>query len=176
MRVKIGPYKTWIGVYQVTDKIPFVSEDTRDKIGDWLADTWIDDIFKWFGERERQIDVRIDPYDTWSMDHTLSLIILPMLKQLRETKHGAPWVDDEDVPDFIKSTTAPPKEQDWDTDDYHFIRWDWVLNEMIFTFENIVSDDWHEKMQLDKDEFTYYNNRIDNGLRLFGKYYRALWD
>ena len=42
--------------------------------------------------------VRIDRYDTWSMDHTLADIILPMLKQLDATKHGAPHVDDEDVP------------------------------------------------------------------------------
>src|SRR6056300_1762589 len=42
--------------------------------------------------------IRIDPWDTWSMDHTLAPIILPMLKQLKETKHGAPYVDPKDVP------------------------------------------------------------------------------
>ena len=38
--------------------------------------------------------VKIDYWDTWSMDHTLSYIIVPMLKQLKATKHGAPYVDD----------------------------------------------------------------------------------
>jgi hypothetical protein len=42
--------------------------------------------------------VKIDRWDTWSMDHTLAHIVLPMLRQLQATKHGSPLVDDEDVP------------------------------------------------------------------------------
>ena len=89
--------------------------------------------------------VKIDRWDTWSMDHTLADIILPMLKQLKETKHGAPFVDDEDVPEELKSTSAPPKENEYDTDENHFKRWDWVLDEMIFAFECKVDDSWQEK-------------------------------
>ena len=89
--------------------------------------------------------VKIDRWDTWSMDHTLADIILPMLKQLKATKHGAPFVDDEDVPDELKSTSAPAKENEWDTDDNHFKRWDYVLDEMIFTFECKVDDTWQDK-------------------------------
>ena len=44
MKVYIGPYRDWIGPYQIADKIPFLSEDTRDKIGDWLSSTWINDL------------------------------------------------------------------------------------------------------------------------------------
>ena len=29
----------------------------------------------------RQVEIKIDNYDTWSMDHTLGLIALPLLKQ-----------------------------------------------------------------------------------------------
>ena len=94
---------------------------------------------------DRKIDyVKIDRWDTWSMDHTLSYIILPMLKQLKESKHGAPFVDDEDVPDELKSTSAPPKENEWDTDDNHFKRWDYVLDEMIYAFEHKVDDSWQD--------------------------------
>ena len=59
--------------------------------------------------------VRLDPWDTWSFDHTLADIILPGLKQLRATKHGAPFVDDEDVPEGmnLRSTEAEPKENEW---------------------------------------------------------------
>ena len=79
--------------------------------------------------------VKIDRYDTWSMDSTLAPIILPMLKQLKKDKHGAPFVDDEDVPEELKSTSAPAKENEYDTDAHHFARWDWVMDEMIFAFE-----------------------------------------
>jgi hypothetical protein len=45
--------------------------------------------------------VKIDKWDTWSMDHTLAQIVLPMLKQLQATKHGSPLVEDEDVPEGL---------------------------------------------------------------------------
>ena len=94
--------------------------------------------------------VRIDPWDTWSMDHTLADVILPMLKQLQETKHGAPHVDDRDVPKELRSTNAPPKENKWDTDELWFARWDWVLAEMIFAFEHKVDDLWEEEFRSGK--------------------------
>ncbi len=86
--------------------------------------------------------VKIDRWDTWSMDHTLADIILPMLKQLKETKHGAPFTDDEDVPEYLRSHMAQPKEYEWDTDSLHYQRWDWILDEMIFAFEMKCKDDW----------------------------------
>jgi hypothetical protein len=97
--------------------------------------------------------VKIDRWDTWSMDHTLGLIALPMLKQLQEKKHGAPFVDDEDVPEELKSTTAPPKENEWDTDDNHFKRWDWVMNEMIFAFEHHLNKDWEKAYQKGESDY-----------------------
>lgn len=134
-----------------------------------MDSTWLYKFLLWIdSKRERKIRVRIDKYDTWSMDHTLAHIIHPMLVQLQATKHGAPDVDDEDVPEELRSTSAPPKENDWDVDDNHFRRWDWVLNEMILAFESHINDDYDEL--LDSDE------RRRNGFRLFGKYYQGLWD
>ena len=48
--------------------------------------------------KEQKVNVQIDKWDTWNMDATLAHIIVPMLKQLKATKHGAPYVADEDVP------------------------------------------------------------------------------
>ena len=100
--------------------------------------------------------VEIDRYDTWSMDHTLAHIILPMLKQLQETKHGAPFTEDKDVPKELRSTSAKPKKNKWDTDELHFARWDWILNEMIWAFEQKLKDDdesqfYDHSAYLDKD-------------------------
>jgi hypothetical protein len=140
--------------------------------------------------------VKIDRWDTWSMDYTLSFIIVPMLKQLKETKHGAPFVDDEDVPEELKSTSAPPKENEWDTDENHFKRWDWALNEMIWAFEQNLDHDsedkffdhaeWDEKekdfgknlhkIKIDQVGLKAHQDRKANGFRLFGKYYQGLWD
>jgi hypothetical protein len=79
------------------------------------------------------------------MDSTLALIVLPMLKQLQATKHGSPNTDDADVPEELRSTSAPAKEYEYDTDANHFKRWDWILDEMIFAFQCKLDDSWQEK-------------------------------
>lgn len=146
-------------------------------------------------DRLRQIvKVKIDYHDTWSMDHTLAHIVVPMLKQLNETKHGAGFVDDEDVPEGVglRSTEAPPKENEWDTDDNHFKRWDYVLGEMIWAFEQKIADDWEQHYYKFEDDpkaplgmkivwrddegRKKHQERMSNGFRLFGKYYEGLWD
>lgn len=126
------------------------------------------------GERKQKVDIHIDPHDTWSMDHTLALIIIPMLKQLKEHQHGAPRVDDKDVPKHLRRSAAPKVENPWDVDDNHFKRWEWVMDEMIFAFENVVDDVWEYK--LTGKELTEHDKRVKNGLRLFGVYYKGLWD
>lgn len=178
----------------------------------------------WLVDKLRVQYVKIDNYDTWSMDSTLTPIILPMLKQLKASKHGAPCVDDADVPEWLRSTAAAPKENEWDTDEFHFARWDWVMDEMIFAFEQLNKDDEGEDMyrvgkadylfqamdadgnpigepedignrtrnpnakfyQLvkgpnytmieDREGLEKHWARIQNGLRLFGVYFRHLWD
>ena len=183
MKVNIGPYRDWIGPYQLAAKIPFISESTSDKIGDWLASTWVNDLCHWIDDRkERKIEIRIDKCDTWNMDHTLALIILPMLKQLKETKHGSPYVDDEDVPPHMRHSNAKTDEFGYDSgDNWVHYKWEWVMNEMIWTFEHLVDDSWEEKFYtkengFDKLRYKEVDDRIANGLRLFGKYYRGLWD
>jgi hypothetical protein len=155
---------------------------------------------------ERKVSVKIDPWDTWSMDHTLSLIIHPMLIQLKNTKHGSPFTDDNDVPEELRSTSAPPKENEWDTDDNHFKRWEWILDEMIWAFAQQLDDDassqfhsgkidlqfkevevdgekYNEMVRgpldthvFDKEGHDAWQARKSNGFKLFGKYYEALWD
>ena len=175
MKVKMGPYKNWIGPYQLADLLQKVgvSEDRCGKLGKWLADTQLSTFCNWIdNKRLRNIQVRIDKYDTWSMDSTLAYIILPMLKQIKETKHGAPNIDDKDVPKKLRSTSAPVKENEWDTDDNWFDRWDWVLDEMIWTFSQVN----HEELFMNDNITDSYGKRMKNGFRLFGKYYSGLWD
>jgi hypothetical protein len=155
-------------------------------------------------DREQKVKVQIDPWDTWNMDTTLAHIVVPMLKQLYEKKHGAPYVDDEDVPEHLRKSAAPPTENEWETDDNHFKRWDWVMEEMIFAFESKLIDwedtfwkvhpeldftkhpedegkevipvRWKTEGECDREGRAKYQARVTNGFRLFGKYYEGLWD
>ena len=106
MKVYIGPYRSWIGTYQIANLLRYVgfSKDTCWKFGEWLDGTWIGGLCSFIDDKKnRKIKIRIDKYDTWNMDHTLALIILPMLKQLKQRNHGFSYVDDEDVPKNLRN-------------------------------------------------------------------------
>ena len=219
MKVYISKYRDhWLSPYTICEKICWWREIDYDEL-------WVKSSVKilapcceaWQGflnfVHPPVNYVKIDHYDTWNIDSTLSPIILPMLKQLKKDKHGAPYVDDADVPANLRSTTPAAKKakkEVGDTDGNHFRRWDWILDEMIWAFEELVDDTWEEQYfsgksdifwvpskqldakgrpltyemkkgpgdirKYDKKGWTKHSERIDNGVRLFGKYYRALWD
>ena len=61
MKVYIGPYRNWWGPYQLANLLQKVgvSDDRCDKIGEWLSDTWVDDLCQWIDSKEkRKIKVR----------------------------------------------------------------------------------------------------------------------
>jgi hypothetical protein len=176
MRIKIGPYRNWFGPYQCADLLMYLGF-SRD-FCEWLGHKIPVEPFQWLDNlKHRKIKVKIHSYDTWSMDHTLAIIIHPMLVQLRKTKHGSPCVDDIDVPEVLRSTSAPPTAEKWDTDEHFHKRWDWVLDEMIWAFDQIANDtDMQAYKELSPEEYKEHCDRIIRGTTLFGKYYQALWD
>lgn len=226
MKVNIGPYRNWIGPHQIAEKIlfwkdkyaiyPGISYDDHpdriaiEKLADFLDSvpgfrkicTWID------SKKKRKVKIHIDGYDVWSADHTLAMIIMPVLKKLKEQKHGSPHVDDRDVPAHLRRAAALPltdeEKNTGHTDELWEQRWEWVLDEMIWAFEQHANDDWESQfysgepdLVTEKVEGTAYSQlvkgpnytfevdrkgmkaaqkRMDNGRRLFAKYYQALWD
>ena len=200
MKVYIGGYRNhWISPYTILEKVFFWREiDYNEPI----IDRWSDRLTPLCKAWQKFLDfvhpeinyVKIDRYDTWSMDYTLSKIVLPMLKQLKETKHGSPNTDDEDVPEHLRSINSK-KENEYDTDENHFARWDWILNEMIWAFEQNVDHNSEDqffdhsavdekagiseqigKIKIDRMGLDAHTERKANGYRLFGKYYQGLWD
>ena len=158
---------------------------------------WHGWLYSLFGYSPKQrAKIKIDTQDTWSMDCTLAPIILPMLVQLKATKHGAPVVDMNDVPKELRATK---KQLDaygkrGDVDPKHFERWDWIIDEMIWAFEQKCRDNWQDDFYGDyiedpkngsiADSFEWvdhegqqaHQERMTNGFKLFGKYYENLWD
>jgi len=165
---------------------------------------------------QRRVSVEISPSDTYSMDHTLAYVILPMLIQLKITKHGVPtefaevggedW-QSQDSFDFYKENVNEYFED-------RCKEWENVLDKMIWSFEQILLDEYEEKYRHGRSEFDWvrtdkefpnpvtgkiektfqmvdknpkehwtdyegmrkHEERIQEGLDLFGKYYRNLWD
>jgi hypothetical protein len=219
MKVVLGPYKNWIGPYQIAEMLCWWVPKVKDPMdivarkpdwvhdfGTWLSqdrhgnDSWLLKLCNWVeSKRKRQVYIRIDKYDSWSADHTIALIAVPLLKQLQLTKHGAPNVDDEDVPDGLGlrsyETDKLPKSEH-DVDENHFKRWDWVLGEIIWALEQKTSDtadtqfytkldpsmqskDINQQMEnivVDMDGLKAWQQRKTRGYKLFGKYFENLWD
>jgi hypothetical protein len=208
MKVKIGGYPNrlicnihsnhmnkkygivdWPDNQDYEDHVIEVIEDGVQRVYDVF--NWI-----WFDRRTQKVKVKIDRWDTWSMDSTLAPIILPMLVQLKATKHGAPWVDMEDAPKELRATKAQQNKyaNAGDVDPKHFERWDWVMDEMIWAFEQKCRDDWQDDYYgdyvedqkngpmagsfewIDRDGMNAHQERMTNGFKLFGKYFENLWD
>jgi hypothetical protein len=208
MKVKIGKYTDRlvcnIHSNHMEKKYGLVNwpevQDRKDDMLESIADRVqsVYNVFNWlwFDRRTQKVKVRIDKWDTWSMDSTLAPIILPMLVQLKETKHGSPNVDDEDVPKRLRSTKKQQEKynKDGSTDPKFFERWDWIMDEMIWAFEQKARDRWEEdyygpyiegedgKMLSGHFEWTddkgrqAHQERMTNGFKLFGKYFESLWD
>jgi len=189
MKVTIGPYKNWVGPYQIVNAIFFWQEKYSDSkrwdyrlsswLGDKLSESFVSDLCQWIDKkRKRKVKIHIDNYDTWNMDHTLSLIITPMLKQLKNTQHGHAFIDPEDVPHIGKGED----DEHGGFDSLSEERWNWALDAMIWSFEQVQNEDEYEPSYLNEDgtydleERNKYNSRVKIGLTLFGKYYNNLWD
>ena len=154
----------------------------------------------------RRIDIKIENFDTWNLDHTLAMIIYPALVQLKEVKHGVPsefaavggeGYDGQSSFDFYTETV----------DECFKIgvsRWNATLDKMIWSFQQLCLDNYDDKyhhgeikiawkdvpgsnlsemVDTNPNEHWYdhvgemlHQARIQEGLDLFGKHYRSLWD
>ena len=166
MFVKLGKFGNYWGPYQIAGLLKHlgVSEDKCDDIGAVLAETKLNSLCNWVeSKRKRKVKVKIHAYDVWSMDSTLSYIILPMLKKLKEQQHGAPFTNDDDVPEELRSHNAPPKENEHDTDALHFKRWEWVMDELIWTFEQLHPDsDWEDQYHTGEIDMKFNPIKFDD--------------
>lgn len=148
---------------------------------------------KWESTFPRRIKVEYDTYDTWGLDHTLALIIAPGLVQLKNTNHGYGMVDDEDAPaglsdearwNFIMDEMIwafqeiagnLEGEDQFYSGDVDYIWVDIIGNPELKGGGTLVKGPNHTFV-VDYEAKKVYDDRIQRGTMLFGKYYRSLWD
>jgi hypothetical protein len=154
MKINIGPFSSdiipvrdWERTYERwrSDSYYLDEEDYTwydkvimgffEKLGDFVRP-----LNRWSNNRERRIKIRIDNYDVWNADHTLAMIIHPTLVKLKEVQHGACHVDPEDVLEHLRPSDEPDDTNGY-VDNTHFDRWNYVLDEMIWAFEQCAKSD-----------------------------------
>lgn len=90
------------------------------------------------------------------------MIIHPLLVKFRRTTMGYPSnIDKEDLPSYMHDKNGEDQ-------------WVWILDQMIWTHYEIgynIENNLFDDMRLQR----IYDKKIDNGLRLFAKYYRSIW-
>lgn len=88
-----------------------------------------------------------DDSDLWSLDCTIAKFTLPRLRRFRATLHGHPG-------------------------EITFEEWEAILDKIIWSMEYIAGDrQWEHNDQFDEDE-----RKCDEGVALFGKWFRGLWN
>jgi len=168
MKINIGPYKSdiipvysWEKYYEFwrrpeTCYLPEEEYTKFDKFVFGFLDKISDlvrPLNRWANSRKRRVKVHIDSYDVWSADHTLAMIIHPVLVKLKETKHGSPVVDDEDVPENLRANKKDHSDYSEEDSTLH-VRWAWVLDEMIWTFGQHGLED-------DSDQFYHNSDQLE---------------
>lgn len=139
------------------------------------------------GKGKRKIEVEVHSWDLQNIDHTIAIVVLPLLKYLRKNAQSAPEVDLEDVPPGLRSVKII-KKNNIEINKNYFGRWKYVLDEMIWAFQQISSRKCYSmkyamssspplrivssNIFLNKQKM----KRTRNGLRLFSKYYMDLWE
>jgi hypothetical protein len=183
MKVTIGPYiyrwtsssveRAWL---EYKHKKPYyeVLDDELTKADNLvidLCDKWQTvlnaTINRYLDYKKRKIKIKIHDYDTWNMNHTLAMIVLPMLKQLKATKHGSVEVEYEDVPEHLRPDIdrfklhVEGKLQYYEIDNTVHDRWEWVLDEMIYAFEIECDEDWEDQFRSGECDWKY--EKTDEG-------------
>lgn len=114
-------------------------------------------------------EIVVEDEDIMSFESTLAPLVYAMLLKLQENDVSFGAVNNSDVPVDLRNMN-----------EYDYDRWQWLLNELIWTFEQVTLEApvYREPGTLFEgsvDLTEEYEKRIQNGYQLFGKYLATLW-
>jgi len=168
MKVSLKRLPSWFGPYHLVDSIPFLKLFYTQEELDTFAEKVDNSIFNRIFEKiydfriklnEKLNRVEVPSFVTADVEVYLAKIIVPVLKIYLNTKTGSPEVSDDGVPNYLKSVNSYKETEDSVDSNWH-ARWDYVLNEMIISFEAVA-----------KGQRNYDKERVQNGIRLFAEYF-----
>ena len=99
---------------------------------------------------KQRIERGFDDSETWALDHTIALFLLPRMRRFRELANGFPSCFDS------------------------MDEWYGVIDKIISSLEKIVNFD-DNTMEMTPDELKVYEAGIQEGIDLLAKYFFNLW-
>lgn len=109
--------------------------------------------------------------DLWSLDYTIAKFALPRLIELKKVKHGVPCSMFDDPQDASDEGYKLAEE-----------RWSEIMDKMIWSMDYIVYNREYEYYPDPDTEDRDYSRlkaaelRFQEGMDLFAKHFRSLWD
>ena len=111
-----------------------------------------------------------NPRECWSLDLSIAEYVLPRLKYLKKVKHGTPC--DMFPKNYLGSNLSNTDNKKCEKIEAAAEKkWDEIMDKMILSFELIVKDEWDTI-----EEYKVQQKKIEEGLNLFAKHFRSLWD
>ena len=112
---------------------------------------YIRKLYRRFSNFIQKITKGYSYYDLLSLDCTIADFILPRLKAYKEQNMGHP---------------SNLSEEEWGI----------ILDKMIYSFESCSSKEaFSYKFDYSSTEYLEHRKRVEEGLKLFGEYFEALW-
>lgn len=122
--------------------------------------------------------IEIESRDLWNLNHQLAKVIQPCIAAFLE-KHesggmqGHPFIHKEDLLNNVK---VKPENYNEDGAWCHE-SWIAVLEKINWAFQAIKGEFDEDTMKFSvMDQYREHEEKIQEGLNLFAKYYKALWD
>jgi hypothetical protein len=122
-------------------------------------------------EGERLVVCDIHAYDTWNMDSTLAIIILPMLKQFRKQLQGAPgtllpFSQTSNTEQICFDFYVEGDEAAWEEGHR---QWEDIVDQMIWSFEQLQPGVHWEDQYYSGDLDTYFEKEENSHFSIMKK-------
>lgn len=183
MKAYVGPrvddvsmnhiFNKWLEFNHKCENYYFIDENDHTKmdrmmlkICDYIDEKILSRINKFRTKRGRKVRVKLHEHDT-DVTFIVAAVAFPLIEKVRHQGMARPFVPNEDVPARLHA--------DIDEDQYELTdeeenllqkRWDYVLSRMSFAFRLLT---------VRGHSFCDESEACDDGLRLFAKYYHALY-
>lgn len=122
----------------------------------------------WWTKLSRLKFIHIHRHDTYTAVHPMAEVNYQLMKKFNEVslEKGYKYTDREDA----------PSSRFYD-DDHE--RWKWMMKEIEHCFKMLRNDDWEDifyhEDYIDKEGYVQFQERMQNGLNLYAKYFMGLW-